>query len=156
MDTSDHGAPPPGGLARFAAELLVEDLEASLAFWRGALGFEIAYRRPAERFVYLERPDGPQLMLSARAPQRGRNETAALERPYGRGVLFQLTVDALEPVLDAAARAGARVHEAPHEEWRRVGDRELGRREVKLLDPDGYLVLVAEDVGERPSRPGSA
>ena len=150
MDETDHGDPPKSGWERFVTELLVEDLAASLAFWRDVLGFEIAYRRPAEGFVYLERPDGAQLMLSTRVAQSGRNETAALERPFGRGVMFQLAVDTLEPVLDAAARAGTPVREAPHESWRRIGNREGGRREVKFLDPDGYLVMVAEDIGERP------
>jgi len=34
--------------------------------------------------------------------------------------------------------------------WRRAGDREIGQREFFLLDPDGYLLMVAENLGERP------
>lgn len=137
---------------RFVVELLVEDLDTSLAFWCDALGFQIAYRRVPEGFVYLERlGDGAQLMLSTRVAQQGRNETAALEPPFGRGVMFQLDVDVLDSVVDAALRAGGAVHEPIHEEWRWVGneDRESGRREAKILDPNGYLVMLAEDIGER-------
>jgi hypothetical protein len=32
----------------------------------------------------------------------------------------------------------------------RYGDREGGKREVIVLDPDGYLIMLAEDLGERP------
>jgi hypothetical protein len=34
--------------------------------------------------------------------------------------------------------------------WRRIGDRKGGQREIFLQDPDGYLVMVAQDLGERP------
>ena len=151
MDTVNQGQPPKNGWNGFVVELLVEDLDRSLAFWRDALGFRIAYRRVSQGFVYLERRDGAQLMLSTRAAQQGRNETAVLEQPFGRGVMFQLKVDALDSVLDDAERSGSAVHEPLHEEWRWTGngDREGGRREIKILDPDGYLVMLAEDIGER-------
>ena len=38
---------PKGGFAKLVPELHVNDLDASLAFWRDACGFEIAYRREA-------------------------------------------------------------------------------------------------------------
>jgi hypothetical protein len=31
----------------------------------------------------------------------------------------------------------------------RYGDREGGKREVIVLDPNGYLIMFAEDLGER-------
>ena len=151
-DTIDHGRPPARGWGRLVTELLVEDLVASLRFWCDVLGFACAYRRPAERFVYLERPDGAQIMLCERADRKGGNETDGLERPFGRGVMFQLVVDDLEPVREMAARRNVAVREASREVWRRTGDRELGRREIRLLDPDGYLVMVAQEIGVRPLR----
>ena len=30
------------------------------------------------------------------------------------------------------------------------GDRESGQREIFLQDPDGYLLMVSEHIGERP------
>jgi hypothetical protein len=59
----DMGAPPRSGWAKLVPELLVEDIAISLPFWRDRLGFTIAYQRPEERFVYLERPEGAQIML---------------------------------------------------------------------------------------------
>jgi hypothetical protein len=32
---------------------------------------------------------------------------------------------------------------------RRMGERENGRREILMRDPDGYLVALAEEIGER-------
>src|SRR5260221_4029411 len=106
----DMGAPPRSGWARLVPELLVEDIAISLPFWRDRLGFAIAYQRPEERFVYLERPEGAQIMLSQRS---GRWETATLERPLGRGAMFQVYVDDIEAVSAALALAGSTLYARP-------------------------------------------
>jgi len=145
--TVDYGAPPRGGWAKLVSELLVEDIGASLDFWTKVLGFSIAYQRPESRFVYLERPEGAQIMLCQRA---GVWETAPLERPFGRGVMFQVYVESLASILLNLSQAGWPLYAGPREVWRRWGDREGGKREICVLDPDGYLVMIAEDLGERP------
>lgn len=144
---SDLGGPPRTGWANVVSELLVSDIGQSVAFWRGVLGFAIAYERPDEGFAYLERPDGPQIMLHERC---GVWETGPLERPFGRGVMFQVYVESLEPVLQAIAGSNYPIHHGPREVWRRHGDRLGGQREVFVLDPDGYLVMLAERLGHRP------
>ncbi|GMG82757.1 VOC family protein [Paralimibaculum aggregatum] len=144
-----RGRRPAGGFAPLVAELLVEDLAASLGFWSGPLGFTVAYDRPAERFAYLERPEGGQIMLHQRC---GVWETGALARPFGRGVMFQIAVAGLEPIIGRLEQAGWPLHAGPREAWRRIGDREGGRREIAVLDPDGYLLMLAEDLGSRPLR----
>jgi catechol 2,3-dioxygenase-like lactoylglutathione lyase family enzyme len=143
----DMGAPPRSGWARLVPELLVEDIAISLPFWRDRLGFAIAYQRPAERFVYLEHPGGAQIMLCQR---NGRWETAALERPLGRGVMFQVYVDDIDAVSASLAASGTTLYAGPREVWRRYGDREGGQREIFVQDPDGYLVMIAQNIGERP------
>jgi catechol 2,3-dioxygenase-like lactoylglutathione lyase family enzyme len=143
----EAGGPPKSGWAKLAPELLVSDIEASLGFWRGILGFEIAYQRPEEKFVYLEHPEGHQIMLCQR---NGRWETGPLERPFGRGAMLQLYFESIEPLLAAvSARAWPIYHEL-REVWRRAGDQETGQREFFLQDPDGYLIMVAQNLGERP------
>lgn len=145
--TSDLGAPPQGEWAKLVPELLVSDLELSVAFWNDLLGFRVAYQRPDEKFAYLERLDGAQIMLHQRC---GVWETGPLEPPFGRGAMFQIYVERLEPVIQALAGKAYPIHAGPREVWRRHGDREGGQREVFVLDPDGYLVMVAETLGSRP------
>jgi catechol 2,3-dioxygenase-like lactoylglutathione lyase family enzyme len=144
---SDHGAPPKSDWAPLVSELLVEDIAASLSFWTRALGFAIAYQRPEEGFFYLERPEGAQIMLCRRS---GVWETAALEAPFGRGVMFQITVDDLTAVTATLVAEGGPLHAGPREVWRRHGDREGRRREIFVQDPDGYLIMIAQHLSERP------
>ena len=145
--TEDRGRPPGTGWAKLVPELLVSDIAASTAFWRDGLGFAIAYQRPEQLFVYLERPEGAQLMLC----QRSVNwETGPLDPPYGRGVMFQVQVASIEPVQRSLEVAGWPLYAGPREVWREVGDRQAGQREIFVQDPDGYLIMVAHDLGERP------
>jgi catechol 2,3-dioxygenase-like lactoylglutathione lyase family enzyme len=129
------------------SELHVNDLEMSLAFWRGVLGFEIAYQRPVERFVYLEHPEGHQIMLCQR---HGRFETGPLDYPLGQGALFQIYLANIDgPLAKIAARRWP-VYLGPREVWRRTGDCESGQREFFVQDPDGYLLMIAQNIGQRP------
>ena len=144
----DYGRLPKGGFAKLVSELLIENLRESLDFWREVLGFEIAYQRPEQNFVYLERPEGAQIMLCERS--EGRWETAPMEKPYGRGVLFQIYIASIDPIIERLKDLRVLVYAGPREVWRRYGDREGGKREVIVLDPNGYLIMLAEDLGERP------
>jgi catechol 2,3-dioxygenase-like lactoylglutathione lyase family enzyme len=144
---AELGSPPKTGWAELVAELLVSDIAASLAFWRDRLGFAIAYQRPEQGFAYLERPEGAQIMLCQRS---GNWETATLDRPYGRGVMLQVYVANVEPVQHSLGAAGWPLYAGPRDVWREVGDRKAGQREIFVQDPDGYLIMVAQDLGERP------
>lgn len=142
------GAPPRSGWARLVPELHVHDLPASLAFWRGVLGFDTAYARPEERFVYLEHPEGHQIMLCQR---NGRFETGPMLRPLGQGAMFQLYFDTLDPILAALTAAAWPIHTALREVWRDTGDRRSGQREIFVQDPDGYLLMLAQNIGMQDS-----
>jgi len=76
----------PQNATRLVPELDVSDLKASLRFWCGVLGFEVAYDRPAARFAYLVR-GRIQIMLCER---NGNWEVGELSPPFGRGVNFQM------------------------------------------------------------------
>lgn len=150
-DPAERAASPgsgqaPASWAALVPELTVTDLDASLAFWCGPLGFAVAYDRPAARFAYLVR-GRLQVMLCER---NGRWETAAPVRPFGRGINLQMTVDAVAPLLAGLAQVGWPLFEAPSDAWYRVGDHEAGRREFLVTDPDGYLLRFAEGLGVRP------
>lgn len=128
-------------------ELHVNALDRSLAFWHGILGFRVAFERPEEGFVYLEHDEGHQIMLCQR---HGRFETGPMDHPLGQGVMMQLYFGRETAALEKIASAAWPVYLGPREMWRRTGDCESGQREVFIQDPDGYLLMVAENVGRRP------
>jgi catechol 2,3-dioxygenase-like lactoylglutathione lyase family enzyme len=144
---ADFGSPPKTGWAKLVPELLVTDITASLKFWCGHLGFARAYQRPEDNFVYLERPEGAHIMLRQRD---GKWETAPLDPPYGRGVMLQVYVANVEAVEHSLRAADWPLYAGPRDVWRDVGDRKAGQREIFVQDPDGYLIMVAHDLGERP------
>jgi len=129
------------------SELHVNDLEASLSFWCGILGFEMAYQRSEERFAYLEHPEGHQIMLCQR---HGRFETGLMTYPLGQGVMFQIYMASIDAPLAAITAHAWPLYQQPREIWRRTGDRESGQREFVVQDPDGYLIMIAQSIGQRP------
>ena len=145
-DSAATGAPPRSGWAKLVPELHVYNLPASLAFWQGILGFQTAYERAEERFVYLEHPEDHQIMLCQR---NGRFETGPMLRPLGQGVMFQLYFAALDPILAALTAASWPIHTALREIWRDAGAQQTGQREIFVQDPDGYLLMLAQNIGMR-------
>jgi catechol 2,3-dioxygenase-like lactoylglutathione lyase family enzyme len=140
------GAPPQSGWARMIVELHVNNLAVSLSFWEDVLGFETAFARPEERFVYLEHPEGHQIMLCQR---HGRFETGPLDFPLGQGAMLQIYFTSIDPVLTALGVKNWPIYLGPREVWRRTGDCESGQREVFVQDPDGYLLMVAQEIGQQ-------
>ncbi len=134
--------------AKLVPELVVVDLANSLIFWRDLIGFSVAYDRPEDRFVYLDL-DGAQIMLEQRDTNTQQWVAGSLETPYGRGVNFQIEVPALQTVLDRLAQAHWPLFMEPQEAWYRQDNIENGQRQFVVMDPDGYLLRLAEDLGER-------
>ena len=143
---AERNAPPKTGWANMVTELHVADLAASLTFWTDVIGFDIVFRRDAENFVYLEHPEGQQIMLCQR---HGRFETGPMQPPLGQGAMFQLYFRDTGAVLAKLAARNWPIYLGPREVWRRTGDREIGQREVFVQDPDGYLLMLAHSIGER-------
>jgi catechol 2,3-dioxygenase-like lactoylglutathione lyase family enzyme len=90
--------------ALLVPELLLEDINKSLRFWRDVCGFTVLFDRPDEGFAYLDL-GGAQIMLDERTQTRDW-ETGPMEIPFGRGINFQISVAEIEPILAALARAG--------------------------------------------------
>ncbi len=141
------GAPPSAGFSRSAVEMIVMDYAASFAFWTGILGFAVAYLRPAQKFAYLEHPDGAQVMIYERD---GDWETGPFDLPLGRGVVIQVSVNDLDAVINRVKTADMPFYVEPRERWRDWGDRLGGQREFLVQAPDGYLVMVSQRLGTRP------
>jgi len=135
--------------ALLVPELYCSDLERSVAFYVGVLGFTVAYERPEERFVYLQR-EGAQLMLEQ---PTGRTFLAAdLEHPYGRGINLQIEVTDVASLYAAVQAAAWPVFLQLETRWYRRDEVLLGNRQFVVQDPDGYLLRFFEDLGSRPAR----
>ena len=131
-------------------ELDVSDLETSLRFYVELLGFEVSFTRPEEKFAYLL-VNGAGFMLEEIGAGRSFH-SAPLERPYGRGVNFQIRVEDVGQ-LQRRLQAAAIPFVIPLEErWYRNGEEERGNRQFVVADPDGYLLRFFEDLGTRAHR----
>jgi len=94
----------------------------------------------------LEHAEGQQVMLCQR---HGRFETGSMQSPLGQGVIFQIYFRDITSILSALRACDWPIYLGPHEVWRKVGDREAGQQEVFVQDPDGYLLMLAQNIGER-------
>ncbi len=131
-------------------ELSVTDYEASRHFWCDLVGFSLRYERLEEGFGYLVLGNA-HLMLDQ--INRGRTwETGALEPPLGRGINFEVQVENLDTALWRITNAGWPIFVDPEEKWYRAGDIEIGVRQFLVQDPDGYLLRLQQEIGERPVR----
>ena len=147
-DATPHAAfPVDERWAALVPELLCTDLDASLAFYRDVVGFRVRFERAEDGFVYLEFGRA-QLMLEEVGPESWR--TAALVRPFGRGINLQIEVDALAPLHRRLSAAGIRLFREPHESRYREGDIEHRQIELLVQDPDGYLLRFVEILPDRP------
>lgn len=125
-------------------ELSVTDLDRSLAFYLGKLGFRLRYGRPEEGFAYLER-EGADLMLDQL--NIGRSWiTGEMERPFGRGMNLQLNVSNVEVLRQNFETVFLELETI----WYRGDGVEYGCRQFIAQDPDGYLIRLQQSVGERP------
>lgn len=128
-------------------ELTVSNLEKSLAFYT-ALGFKVEYERPEDRFAFLSF-QGSQLMLEEVKKVKDPWRLSSLEFPFGRGINFQIEVEDLAPLLKALKENKVKLFLGPKESWYRQGNRKLGQKEFLVLDPDGYLLRFAQELGEK-------
>ena len=72
----------------------------------------------------------------------------------GRGINFEVQVDNLDGTLQRITEAGWPIFVESEEKWYRAGDVEIGVRQFLIQDPDGYLVRLQQEIGERSERRG--
>jgi uncharacterized glyoxalase superfamily protein PhnB len=127
--------PDPVAFSSVTPNLLVTDIEKSLAFYRDVLGFTVKQTVPADRpfvFVWLERGPVP-VFLNDRAA--AVEENPALAQPAGgAGLFFVITgVDAFYERVRTKATV-----------IMPIKDQFYGMREFTVADPDGYVLTFAE------------
>lgn len=106
--------------------LPVSDLERSLAFYRGLLGFDVEYRS-GDKVALLRIGEGTLGLLRAEAPV-----------PAGQrvNVHVELTTDDLDGLYEGLKGRRAEFYEPLRDKpW---------ERSMSLLDPDGYRVEFAQ------------
>lgn len=135
---------------KLVPELMVTNLDSSLAFWVSRLGFKVAYQRLEDGFVYLDLK-GAQVMLEQVDSGAGQWLTAPLIKPFGRGINLQIEVEAVAPIIQKLDQAGCALYRECKDTWYRADNVEVGQREFIVQDPDGYLVRLVERLGERPT-----
>ncbi|UJW84289.1 bleomycin resistance protein [Devosia sp. SL43] len=129
-------------MAALVPELSVSDMTVSRRFYCDIIGFALRYERPEEGFAYLEL-GAAELMLD----QLGTGRewiTAPLERPFGRGVNFQIEVDAVAPILDRLAVAGIAPFLPLETKTYSTLAGDVAQRQFCVTDPDGYLLRFFE------------
>lgn len=136
-------------------ELDVLDLDRSLRFYVGVIGFSVLFDRPEERFAVLSL-EGVDVMLEEAAGPGRRFRIGALEYPYGRGVSFMIEVTDVDRVHSRVQAAGYTFVIPLEDRWYRRDATEYGRRQFVVADPDGYLLRFTTALGQRPVPGGSA
>jgi catechol 2,3-dioxygenase-like lactoylglutathione lyase family enzyme len=136
------------GAVDLVPEFDVSDPAKSLDFYVRILGFEVLYDRPEQGFSYLGLGSA-QIMLQPRS----RWPTGTLEKPFGRGINFEIRVPDVEALLARLETAGWPLFQAPEERWYRRRDDSIGVRQFLVQDPDGYLLRFSQSLGLRPEPP---
>jgi uncharacterized glyoxalase superfamily protein PhnB len=77
---------------------------------------------------------------------------APFERPYGRGINFQISVEDVDALYAAIVAAGLPIFLPMEERWYRRDDTEIGTRQFIVEDPDGYLLRLHTYIGTRAYR----
>jgi len=127
-------------------ELSVTSFAKSLEFYTQIIGFKIEYQRDESKFAFISF-EGSQLMLEE---INNHWSTGKLERPFGRGINFQIEVDKIQPILNRLKKHNYPIFIKPKENWYRQDNQLLGNKEFLVQDPDGYLLRFVEDLGVKP------
>ena len=122
---------------RLRLELFVADVDESIRFYVGALGF--AVERHEAGYAHLRRGDaelglGSATMLPPDGPAPGFTRES-VARARGAGVEIVLEVEDLSAVAERVQEAGYPLVEP-------LLDRPWGLRDFRLVDPDGYYLRV--------------
>lgn len=128
-------------------ELYCSDIQASLSFYQKTLGFRVLYDRPEEGFAMLER-EGARMMLEQLQQNSARCWlTGVMEKPYGRGINFQIGVSDIMSLHKSVVNTNAPIILPLEEKWYRTDEGQSGNKQFVVQDPDGYLLRFFQDMG---------
>jgi len=121
--------------------LNVADVEASLAFWRDLIGFEVTFRyEPDGKLMYATLQSGEvRVMLNGRGGDAGARRARA---HYTEAVLYFGVPSVHQLVRDLRAK-GCDAPEPAAESY--------GLDEIVIRDPDGYEIAFTSPIAELPT-----
>lgn len=125
-------------------ELSVSDFERSLNFYLNILPFRIEYERKECKFAMLSY-FGSQIMIEQR---NGCWETGELSYPFGRGINLQIAISGINEVYANILKQHYPVRMEIQKNCYQTGDKLIHQKEFLVMDPDGYLLRFAQQVGE--------
>lgn len=127
-------------------ELYCSNFETSIKFYTEMLGFAVVYNR--ERFAFLER-QGAQLMIEQPTPPSRAWIVGDVQPPFGKGVNFEISTTNVAELHEKCKNEKATIYLPLEEKWYQAGDKMVGNLQFIVLDPDGYMLRFAQDLGEK-------
>ena len=119
--------------------LIVSDIERSIAFYRDVLGFQQGQTvpdKPPFVFVWMKQ-DGVNIFLNAPNPAAGESLAPWTGKPsHGTNTMY-IKMHGIQELLSRVEKHGVKPVIAFHKEF-------YGMNEFAVSDPDGYLIILAE------------
>lgn len=128
-------------------ELYVSDLEKTLSFYVGILGFNILYQREEEKFAYLQRENAKMMFEQIDIGRDWLTDTP--EYPFGRGINFQIEISAVDELYQTVKKSNIKLFLDLEEKWYRKDTGFVGNKQFLIQDQDGYLLRFYQDLGTR-------
>lgn len=124
-------------------ELSVTDINVSKDFYIGVLGFKMEYERTEDSFVFLSLGEA-QIMLEE---INGHWHAAELQRPFGRGINFQIESNDVEGLAAKIKKNNIVLFRDVFVSHYECGGQMITEKEILVQDPDGYLLRFSETIG---------
>lgn len=133
-------------IVRLRFELFVQDQVRSAEFYKQAIGFEVepSDRYPSSGYVQLINGEVCIGLCPVTSLAEGHYFRATTSGRPGVGVEIVFEVDDLLAYERRARLAGAIFEPLRYRPW--------GRRDFRVVDPDGYYIRVTESLREHRSR----
>lgn len=128
-------------------ELYCSNFETSLQFYTEVLGFAVVYSRLNERFAFLER-QGAQLMIEQPVLPNRAWVIGDVKPPFGKGINFEISTMNVTQLHEQCINNQATIYLPLEEKWYQTGDKMVGNLQFIVLDPDGYMLRFAQDLGD--------
>lgn len=73
-----------------------------------------------------------------------------LQQPYGRGMNLSIDCPDVKALAKALVTSGHELRKPVEEAWYKENKQLHGESNFLVLDPDGYLLRFAQDLGSKP------